>query len=147
MLRPHYGKLPIVMNLFARFRRNQRLIRSVFAVLVFAWLQAMLLPCAMASATEQLQVNHQHCVYCPTTDQSHPDGVMAAHGCVYPHAPQADSRNTQQNLEQVVFHAAFINVASYELPLTSNAASQPIYYSRTRLASRPLTLTYCKQLK
>jgi hypothetical protein len=160
------------MNLLAQLRRSPRLIRSVFAVFVLAWLQTALLPCAMASVvTESMpemvmvydsmdsmdmdgmdmagmseEAAHHDCVYCPplAADQ---DQHSTTNNCAYLHAPQADGGNTQQHA-QLVFHAALIHVtANYYFPTMSAAFALPTRHTRIPIAQRPLNLTHCKQLK
>ncbi|MFO1408418.1 MAG: hypothetical protein U1F08_12940 [Steroidobacteraceae bacterium] len=71
-------------------RRHERsLARVVLALFCVAWLQAAVVPCAMAAPSMPDCANH--CPYCPTLG----DGGTVAHGgqCAYPHQPQADGRS------------------------------------------------------
>lgn len=73
------------------FRRRQRdLPRVGLALFCLAWLQAAAVPCAMADEPPAPAAHHD-CEYCPPADQAPASGHQ--HGsCVYPHAPQVDSR-------------------------------------------------------
>jgi hypothetical protein len=73
-------------------RRQRALARVVLALFCLAWLQAAVVPCAMASAASTaMPAGAQHCPYCPQGDAPSPatdhDGT-----CAYPHQAQVDSR-------------------------------------------------------
>jgi hypothetical protein len=74
-------------------RRHQRaLARVVLALFCLAWLQAAVVPCAMANAASTaMPAGAQHCPYCPQGDA--PSAATDHAGsCVYPHHAQVDPR-------------------------------------------------------
>jgi hypothetical protein len=78
------------------FRSRERaLTQGVLALFCLVWLQAALLPCAMALTAEGMSaVTEAHCPYCPPSSGSgatHHEGPAA---CTYPNAPQVDTRGT-----------------------------------------------------
>jgi hypothetical protein len=134
------------LHLFAldRFRRRQRtLTRAVLALFCLVWLQAALVPCAMALAPDGMAgAQAEHCAYCPPADASG-GGPAADTGCTYPDGPQVDSRAAL---------AAPLLIAmppvSYVLDV-STMAPAPLA-DEHRLPDRagpPLAVTYCRFLK
>ncbi len=76
-------------------RRQQRaLSKWVLALFCLVWIQAALLPCAMAVVPDGMAgAAEEHCAYCPPKG---PAGDHAGTGavpvCAYPDQPQADAR-------------------------------------------------------
>lgn len=156
------------MTVLGHFRRSQRLIRSVFAVFVLAWLQTALLPCAMAvtlnmpvtldmAATVELPAHSQtqtltdaqqaamadmpDCVYCPPKQA---DAVSAVDACLYPDAPQVDGAH--QQFQQLHFYPVFFG-SSFNIALEPDIAAPRARYLQPPIPRRSLALTYCVQLK
>ena len=72
-------------------RRQRTLARAVLALFCLAWLQAAVVPCAMAgAAAATMPAGGQHCPYCPQ-GASVPSTSDHGGGCAYPHGPQVDS--------------------------------------------------------
>ncbi|HEX9207301.1 MAG TPA: hypothetical protein VF851_03630 [Steroidobacteraceae bacterium] len=78
------------------FRRRQRaLAQGVVALFCLVWLQAALLPCAMAALPEGLSVvPEEHCPYCPPAHASEAQDEDGPAVCAYPDGPQVDTRGT-----------------------------------------------------
>jgi len=76
-------------------RRQRSLAKGVLALFCAAWLQAAIVPCVMAHASESESQQDADpaappCPYCPTPD---PGPSCDGHGgCAYPHDPQVDAR-------------------------------------------------------
>lgn len=157
------------MTFLGQLRRRPRLIRSVFAVFVLAWLQTALLPCAMAAIRSEQAMQAEsnplsgmtstadtataampdmpNCVYCPSEQKQSGDVGSSAHGCFYPHESRVDSGKAQQlQLDQLVAHPTFISSSVFSFVLESNEAL-PSRYLIPPLSQRSLNLTHCKQLK
>ena len=75
--------------------RQRTLTQGVLALFCLVWLQAALLPCAMATVPGTMAgAAEEHCPYCPPG--SAPDAALdeAGGACSYPDAPQVDTRGT-----------------------------------------------------
>lgn len=73
-------------------RRQHALARVVLAIFCLAWLQAAMVPCAMASAgPATMPGGGEHCAYCPP-EMNAASGVDHGGSCAYPHEPQVDAR-------------------------------------------------------
>jgi hypothetical protein len=74
--------------------RQRALARAVLALFCLVWVQAALLPCAMAIVPDGLgSMGAEHCVYCPegqAPELATDTGVTPA--CLYPDDAQADQR-------------------------------------------------------
>lgn len=123
-------------------RRQRALARGVLAVFCLAWLQAAVVPCAMASPDSSMMPGGgEHCVYCPPNATT---PSVADHGgtCAYPHEPQVDARAAA-----VLFVA--IPVASFAVPLDvaprdidtrSSTFDDPV-------PQVPIQLSFCRYLE
>jgi hypothetical protein len=134
------------LHLFAldRIRRRQRaLTRAVLALFCLVWLQAALVPCAMALAPDGIAgAQDEHCAYCPPADGSG-GGPAADAGCTYPDDPQVDSRPA---LAAPLLMA--MPAVSYVLDVSAMAPAPLV--DEHRLPDRagpPLAVTYCRFLK
>lgn len=158
------------MTFLGQLRRRPRLIRSVFAVFVLAWLQTALLPCAMAmvGAEQAMQaVSKQSsdaatstadtasaamadmpdCVYCPPEQKQNSDIGFSVHGCLYPQESRVDSGKAQQvRLDQLVAHPIFISSSVFSFVVEPYEGFPPRSLIPP-LSERSLNLTHCKQLK
>jgi hypothetical protein len=78
------------------FRRRQRaLSQGVLALFCLVWLQAALLPCAMATLPEGMSaVAEEHCPYCPPAHSTEAQDEEGPAVCAYPDGPQVDTRGT-----------------------------------------------------
>jgi len=164
------ARFSAVMTILGHLRRRPRLIRSVFAVFVLAWLQTAVLPCAMAANAGQLAQSAfgqssdvatstadaataampgmPGCVYCPPEQKQSGDVGSGAHHCFYPHDSRVDSGKAQQHqLDQLVAHPLFISSSVFSFLLESNDALPSRQYLVPPLSERSLNLTYCRQLK
>ncbi|MGE0114969.1 MAG: hypothetical protein AB7T07_08825 [Steroidobacteraceae bacterium] len=156
------------MTFLDQLRRRPRLIRSVFAVFVLAWLQTGILPCAMAAVgTEQAMLaqpsgvatltaetasaampDMPDCVYCPPDQKQSGDAGSGVHDCFYPHESRVDSGKAQQlQLDQLVAHPTFISSSVFSFVLEPTDALPSRRYLIPPLSQRSLNLTHCKQLK
>jgi hypothetical protein len=159
------------MTLLGQLRRRPRLIRSVFAVFVLAWLQTALLPCAMAmthaAQDSQLTLGQPigtdtpvagvapaamsdmpGCVYCPSEQKQNGDGGSGIHDCFYPHESRVDSGKAQQlQLDQLIAHPFFISASVFSFLLEPTATLISSRYLSPPVSERSLNLTHCKQLK
>jgi hypothetical protein len=126
-------------------RRQQRaLARWVLACFCLVWIQAALLPCAMAVVPGGMSgAAEEHCSYCPPESTA----VQFLHGtapdCTYPDEPQADSRPGAASALVVA-----LPVVSYALE--TPAGTGLLRPDRARPPDRtgpPLAVTYCRFLK
>jgi hypothetical protein len=124
-------------------RRQQSLARGVLALFCLVWLQAALVPCAMAVVPGGMaETPMEHCSYCPPAPDSHGDSGGAA--CTYPDAPQVDSRT-----------AALAAPLLLALPATSfvldvDSVEPRVVPVDDRAPDRtgpPLAVSYCRFLK
>ncbi|HET9693184.1 MAG TPA: hypothetical protein VFP48_02275 [Steroidobacteraceae bacterium] len=127
-------------------RRQQRaLAKWVLALFCLVWLQAALLPCAMALVPGGAAgAPEEHCSYCPPVDHAgtHHDQDAAAN-CSYPDQPQADSRASAVTPLMLA-----LPVLAY-LPQAGTADTAP-WSDRARPPDRtgpPLAVSYCRFLK
>lgn len=157
------------MTFLGHIRRRPRLIRSVFAAFVLAWLQTAVLPCAMANMdigrdvqgeigqpasatmpTDDMAVamaDMPDCVYCPPEQRQNSDADSSVHHCLYPQESRVDSGKAQQvRLDQLVAHPIFISSSISNFWVEPHEAFLPRYLIPP-LSERSLNLTHCKQLK
>jgi hypothetical protein len=138
----HKGTDPVDLALHWVRRRQRALARGVLAVFCLAWLQAAVVPCAMASAgSATMPDGGEHCVYCPPS-ASTPSAADHGGTCAYPHEPQVDARASA-----ALFMA--IPVASFAVVL--DAVPRDI---QTRLSTLqepvprvPIQLSFCRYLE
>jgi hypothetical protein len=124
-------------------RRQRSLARGVLALFCLVWLQAALVPCAMAlMPTGAVDAPIEHCAYCPpTTDADRDAGGDAV--CTYPDAPQVDSRTALAvPLLLALPTASFVlDIAFLDLP------DVPADNRLPDRAGPPLAVSYCRFLK
>lgn len=108
----------------------------MLALFCVAWLQAAVVPCAMAAPS--MPDCASHCPYCPSSD----GGSASGHDqCAYPHQPQADGRAAAA-FATVLPPVLVIEPASVA-PLRLRAAA-PTEADPPRI---PLPLRYCRYLE
>ena len=67
----------------------------MLALFCLVWLQAALLPCAMAALPAGLSVvAEEHCPYCPPAHATEAQDETGPAVCTYPDGPQVDTRGT-----------------------------------------------------
>ena len=123
-------------------RRQRSLARGVLALFCLVWLQAALVPCAMALAPAGTADAPEHCSYCPApTDADRDSGGVA--GCTYPDAPQVDSRSSlTAPLALALPTASFVlEIAFLDTPDVRTEYPPP------DCAGPPLAISYCRFLK
>jgi len=129
-------------QLLHRVRRRQRsLTRAVLALVCLAWLQAAVLPCAMAGggAAAATPAVH-HCPYCPPGGSSPP---ASDHGgdCAYPHGPQVDARPS----------ALFVAIPTSMSVVVPVAVAHDIHVSEATLPEPvprvPIALSFCRLIE
>jgi hypothetical protein len=124
-------------------RRQRSLARGVLALFCLVWLQAALVPCAMALVpTGAVDAPVEHCSYCPPPTEADHAGASGA-ACTYPDAPQADSRTAlAAPLLLALPPASFVlDIALFALPDVPADDRPP---DRT---GPPLAVSYCRFLK
>jgi hypothetical protein len=129
-------------------RRQRALAQGVLALFCLVWLQAALLPCAMALTPQggmTAASAEEHCVYCPQAGQ--PAGSAIEHapsGCLYPDGAQVDTR-------AALVSALAVPLAVASFVLTPVADGPVLPSPRTGDAAaipRPaLAVSYCRYLK
>jgi hypothetical protein len=128
-------------------RRQRALARVVLALFCLAWLQAAVVPCAMATApSTAMPDGAHHCPYCPQGDA--PSAATDHAGsCVYPHQAQVDARAVDARA------AAILSVAfpaSSFTPMTDVAAHGlhlPAAVSPDPVPRIPIPLRFCRYLE
>lgn len=129
-------------------RRQRTLAQGVLALFCLVWLQAALIPCAMALAPQggMAAGAEEHCVYCPQAGQPADAAVeQAPSGCLYPDgSAQVDTR--------VAFVAALsVPLAASAFVLPPVADGHALVPTRTGDAAAiprpPLAVSYCRYLK
>ncbi len=126
-------------------RRQRALARGVLALFCLVWLQAALMPCASAVVPQAGSSSAEHhCPYCPPAS-SH-DGTTidaGASGCLYPKAPQADTR-----VASPTFMAAPLAVLPLVVaPVESAAEGLPPLLPGEAIPRPPLAVRFCRYLK
>ena len=126
-------------------RRQRSLARGVLALFCLVWLQAALVPCAMALVPGggMADAPMEHCSYCPPAADTGGDAGGSV-GCTYPDAPQVDSRTAQLSAPLLFALPAtsfVLDVASLE------PAVVPVADRAPDCAGPPLAVTYCRFLK
>ena len=133
------------------FRRRQRaLARWVLALFCLVWLQAAVVPCAMAVVPDGLGgAPEEHCSYCPPEHDGgeHHAAADAGARCTYPDHPQADTRaDARPGAPALVALALPVLVVDVEPPVAGAARD----VDRTRPPDRgglPRAIAYCRPLK
>lgn len=129
-------------------RRQRTLAQGVLALFCVVWLQAALIPCAMALNPQggMIAGAEEHCVYCPQAGQpAAATAEQAPSGCLYPDGgAQVDTR--------VAFVAALavpLAVVSFVLPSVDDGpAIVPTRAGDAAAIPRPpLAVSYCRYLK
>ena len=125
-------------------RRQRSLARGVLALFCLVWLQAALVPCAMALVPGGMaEAPMEHCSYCPPETDSGGD-AGGPPGCTYPDAPQVDSRTAALAaplLLALPVTSFVLDVASVEPPVAPADDRPP------DRAGPPLAVSYCRFLK
>lgn len=122
------------------------LAQGVLALFCLVWLQAALIPCAMALTPQggMPAGAEEHCVYCPPGGQP-ADAEQAPSGCLYPDgSAQVDTR-----MAYVAALSVPLAVASFVLPPVADGPA--LVPTRTGDAAAiprpPLAVSYCRYLK
>lgn len=146
-------------------RRQRSLARAVLTLFVAAWLQAAIVPCAMAHGDEPRSpapagqdVHGGHggdghgaagaahrdagqghpCVYCPPGDEHRAAGDCDGADCAYPHEPQADARAAG------ILHAALPVALVGSAPLPPAGAGCSDESVAEAIPRIPLSVSYCR---
>jgi len=123
-------------------RRQRALARGVLALFCLAWLQAAVVPCAMAGAgLATMPDGGEHCVYCPPS-ASAPSVTDHGGSCAYPHEPQVDAR-TSVALFIAIPVAPFsvvLDAAPRDIQTHSSTPQEPV-------ARVPIQLSFCRYLE
>ena len=150
------------------FRRRQRaLARAALALFALAWLQAAVVPCAMAhdmdrTAPATPQLHHgghaghgsghdghaghgapepggSHCPYCPPSADAAGADCDHASDCAFPHDPRIDARTLIASFGPPP--SPFVELASrLDVPAPGIAAGD----SSPDVPRRPLAISYCR---
>ncbi|HET7204131.1 MAG TPA: hypothetical protein VFI92_12270 [Steroidobacteraceae bacterium] len=127
-------------------RRQQRtLAKWVMALFCLVWVQAALLPCAMAIAPNGMAgAAEEHCAYCPPTDPADTHSATGATAaCAYPDQPQADARaNAVTALVLALPVVAYLLAPGAGHPAASTDDARP-----PDRAGPPIAISYCRFLK
>jgi hypothetical protein len=123
-------------------RRQRSLVRVVLALFCLAWLQAAVVPCAMATAASMaMPAGAQHCPYCP---HGNAPSASTDHAgmCAYPHQAQVDARAAAMLFVAipVSLFAPMTDVAAHGLHLPSAVTPDPV----PRI---PIPLRFCRYLE
>jgi hypothetical protein len=126
-------------------RRQRTLAKCVLALFCLVWLQAALLPCAMAFAADGMATAaEEHCVYCPPGQDhaGHDDAAPTAH-CLYPDGPQADTRPLAAGfmVPPLAASVVFKIAVAADPPAAYESALAPA------VPRPPYAVTYCRYLK
>jgi pyrrolidone-carboxylate peptidase len=137
------------MSLIGHIRRMRWVPRAALAMLLLAAIQTALLPCAMATNAGVAMTDH--CVYCPPAVSSDSDSVDAnSSSCAFIHGPAVDVFAASAHQIAQLMDSPCLQPVTFDLHDLRQTQSLP----NTRntevaltAAPRPLTLTYCVQLK
>jgi hypothetical protein len=126
-------------------RRQRALAKGVLALFCLVWLQAALLPCAMAFSADGMAASpEEHCVYCPPgVDHTGHDEPAPTTHCLYPDTAQADSRPLTAGFVLPPLAASFV----FKIAV---AADPPAAYESALVPTvprPPYSITYCRYLK
>ncbi|MCJ7452102.1 MAG: hypothetical protein MUO39_06440, partial [Steroidobacteraceae bacterium] len=133
---------PVDLALHWVRRRQRALARGVLALFCLAWLQAAVVPCAMANAgSATMPGGGEHCVYCPPSAST---ASAADHGgtCTYPHEPQVDARASAALFMAipVASFAVMLDVAPRDILARSSIPQDPV-------PRVPIQLSFCRYLE
>jgi len=123
-------------------RRQRALARAALALFCLAWLQAAVVPCAMATAASMaMPAGAQHCPYCPPGDAPSP-ATDHAGSCVYPHQAQVDARAAAMLFVAIPVSSftPVTDVAAHGLHLPAAVIPDPV----PRI---PIPLRFCRYLE
>jgi hypothetical protein len=124
-------------------RRQRALVRGVLALFCLAWLQAAVVPCAMADAgAATMPGGGEHCVYCPP-GASTPSVTDHGGSCAYPHEPQVDARASAALLMVAIPVASFtvmLDAAPRDILARSSTLEEPV-------PRVPIQLSFCRYLE
>jgi hypothetical protein len=114
----------------------------VLALFCLAWLQAAVVPCAMANTgSATMPGGGQHCVYCPPNASTQ---SAADHGgtCAYPHQPQVDAREAAALFVAVpvTLFSIMLDVAPRDLHARPSTLQDPV-------PRVPIQLSFCRYLE
>jgi hypothetical protein len=129
-------------------RRQRSLAQGVLALFCLVWLQAALVPCAMALTPQGGMVAgaEEHCVYCPQAGQPADSAIeQAPSGCLYPDGgAQVDTRAALASALAVP-----LAVASFVLtPVADGPVLPSLRAADVEAIPRPaLAVSYCRFLK
>jgi hypothetical protein len=126
-------------------RRQRALAKGVLALFCLVWLQAALLPCAMAFSGDGIASGaEEHCVYCPPgVDHAEHDEPAPATHCLYPDSAQADTRPLVAGFVVPPLAVSYV----FKIAV---AADPPAAYESARPSAvprPPYAVTYCRYLK
>lgn len=126
--------------------RQRALARAVLALFCLVWVQAALVPCAMAVVPDGMGMGEEHCVYCPEGQMPQsPDDSGVAPACLYPDGAQADQRTSAAT---PAFVAPLLVAGVFTLPAMADESPD----SRRVSAHDPVprlscAVAYCRFLK
>jgi hypothetical protein len=114
----------------------------VLALFCLAWLQAAVVPCAMAGAdSAPMPGGGEHCVYCPPSASTQ---AVTNHGgtCAYPHQPQVDAREAAAHFVAIPVapFADVLDLAPRDVHDRPSALPDPV----PRI---PIQLSFCRYLE
>jgi hypothetical protein len=123
-------------------RRQRALARGVLALFCLAWLQAAMVPCAMAdTGPATMPGGGEHCAYCPPSAST---SSVTDHGgsCAYPHEPQVDARASAAILLAipVASFAVALDVAPRDIQTRPSLLQEPV-------PRVPIRLSFCRYLE
>lgn len=130
-------------------RRQRALAQGVLALFCLVWLQAALLPCAMALTPQggMAAGAEEHCVYCPQAGQPADSATEQApsSGCLYPDGgAQVDTRAALASALAVPLAvASFVLTPAADGPLLPS----PRAGDAAAIPRPALAVSYCRFLK
>jgi hypothetical protein len=123
-------------------RRQRALARVVLALFCLAWLQAAVVPCAMATAAStSMPAGAQHCPYCPQGDA--PSAATDHAGsCAYPHQAQVDARAAA-----ILFVAVPVSTFTPMTEVAADGPHLPAAVTPDPVPRIPIPLRFCRYLE
>lgn len=126
-------------------RRQRALAKGVLALFCLVWLQAALLPCAMALSADGMAAGaEEHCVYCPpgVDHAEHCEPAPETH-CQFPDSAQADTRPLAAGFVVPPLATSFVFkiAVAADPPAARESALAPA------VPRPPYAVTYCRYLK
>ena len=125
--------------------RQRALARAVLALFCLVWMQAALLPCAMAVVPDGMSsMGEEHCVYCPEGQGSHgSDEAGTAPACLYPDGAKADQRPLV-----AAFAAPLLAASVFTLPVVAPESPESRRVAAPEVIPHPdYSVAYCRFLK